>query len=190
MIRAVIFDCFGVLTTDSWRAFVDALPEGVDAESARELNRAYGAGVIGRKDFLEGVHELTGYSVKQIEQLLDNETYKNLPLLDYIRDLRSRGQKIGLLSNIATNWIRDSFLTPDEQKLFDAMVLSFEVGLTKPDPRIFHLVCDHLDIKPEEAVFIDDIDRYCQAAKAEGLKPILYTNLKQTKHDLEALLSP
>lgn len=189
MIRAVIFDCFGVLTTDSWRAFVDSLPEGVDAQSARELNRAYGAGIISKTDFLDGVKRLTGYSIQHIEQLLDNETYKNLPLLDYIRDLRSRGLAIGLLSNIATNWIRDSFLTPDEQALFDQMILSFEVGITKPDPRIFHLACEKLDTKPTETVLIDDVDRYCQAARAEGLNAILYTDLKQMKHELEALIS-
>lgn len=189
MIKAVIFDCFGVLTTDSWRAFIDSLPDDADAESARELSRAYRAGLISHQDFLEGAKTITGYSIQHLDQLMEHETYKNVRLLDYIRDLRKRGLKIGLLSNAATNWVRDVFLTPEEQKLFDAMVLSFEAGITKPDPRIFHMICDRLQVKPEEAILVDDIDRYCQGARTEGLKAIVYNDLKQMKQELEPLLS-
>jgi putative hydrolase of the HAD superfamily len=91
------------------------------------------------------------------ESLLGNEIVKNDVLLDYIRELK-KSYKIGMLSNVANNWIRDYFLTEDEQALFDEMIMSFEVGMTKPDPRIFLLACDRLRVGPHEAVLVDDVE--------------------------------
>jgi len=189
MIKAVVFDNFGVLTTDTWRAFVDSLPEGIDIGKARELNRAYDAGTISHKDFLDGVKEVTGRQPQEVESLLQSDIAKNLPLLKYIGELKQRGLKIGLLSNIATNWIRDSFLTPAEQKLFDEMILSYEVGMTKPDPRMFQLACKRLGVDASEAVLVDDISPYCDAARHTGMQAITYEDFKQAKQALEALLS-
>jgi HAD superfamily hydrolase (TIGR01549 family) len=188
VIRAIIFDCFGVLTTDTWRAFIDSLPEGANVERARELNRAVDAGVISHQEFLEGVEEATGFRPPEIEKMMGGEVTKNVPLLDYIRTLKP-DYAIGMISNISSNWIRDSFLTPEEQELFDEMVMSHEVGMTKPDPRIFMLACERLRVGPHEAVMIDDIDRYIAAAEGEGLKGIVYQDLQQLKQQLAPLLN-
>jgi HAD superfamily hydrolase (TIGR01509 family) len=188
MIKALIFDCFGVLTTDSWRAFLDGLPPEADRQRARELNHQYDAGLISREEFLGQVEEATGGRPVEVERLLDNEVVKNKQLLDYIRRLK-KDHKIGLLSNIATNWIRDQFLEEAEQELFDEMILSFEVGMTKPDPRIFMLACERLRVGTHEAVLIDDIESYCEAARQEGLKAVVYRDFDQLKAELEPLLA-
>jgi len=189
--RAIIFDCFGVLTTDVWRAFLDNLPAGTDTTEARRLNHAYDAGLISLQDFLEGVQKATGQKPTRVEELLEGtgEVVKNTRLLEYITQLRGRGYKIGMISNIATNWIRDTFLSAEEQALFDHMLFSYELGLTKPDPRIYRLACERLGVEPEEAIFIDDIDRYCAAAEAEGLGAIIYTDFGTVQSQLESLLT-
>jgi epoxide hydrolase-like predicted phosphatase len=187
VIKAIIFDCFGVLTTDTWRAFLDSLPAEADIARARELNHQYDAGLITLEQFLEQVHEATGKSPQLVERMLDNEITKNTPLLDYIKDLKQT-YKIGLLSNIATNWIKDNFLNIEEQALFDTMVFSYEVGMTKPDPRIFELACERLGVEPSEAVMIDDVEWYCQSAQSLGMKAIVYKDFNQLKQDLQAVL--
>lgn len=188
MIKAIIFDCFGVLTTDTWHAFIDSLPPEADVEAARELNRAYDAGLISREVFLENVEYVTGSRPQEVEKLLSSEVTKNTALLAYIRDLRPN-YAIGMISNIATNWVRDSFLTPEEQALFDQMIFSYEVGMTKPDPRIYMLICERLRIGPHEAIMVDDIDRYVMAAKAEGLKGVVYKDFSQAKTEIDLLLN-
>ena len=188
MIKAIIFDCFGVLATDTWRAFLDALPEGIDIKKAHELNHAVDAGLITQQEFLAGIKRITGSEPPDIEQMQRGEIAKNAQLLDYIKELKKQ-YKIGILSNISSNWIRDYFLTPEEQKLFDVMVFSFEVGMTKPDPRIFWLSAERLGSQLHETVLIDDIERYCQAARDEGMQAITYENLQQLKADLTVLLS-
>jgi putative hydrolase of the HAD superfamily len=188
MIRSVIFDCFGVLTTDAWRAFIDNLPPGKNSGKAREVHRAYAAGLVSREECAKRIKELTGRKMVDNESLLGNEIVKNDVLLDYIRELK-KSYKIGMLSNVANNWIRDYFLTEDEQALFDEMIMSFEVGMTKPDPRIFLLACDRLRVGPHEAVLVDDVERYCEAARRERLQAIVYEDFEQLKHELNEILS-
>jgi putative hydrolase of the HAD superfamily len=178
-----------VLTEEAWHAFLATLlPE--QATAAQELMRQSNAGLITYDDFIHGVGEVTGQKQSTIEMLLRNEQAKNLVLLDYIKQLKGRGYRIGMLSNVANNWIRDHFLTMSEQELFDELVFSYEVGMTKPDPRIFMLACERLRVGPHEAVLVDDIDRFVDAAREEGLYGIVYENFHQMKHDLEKLLNP
>lgn len=187
MIKAIIFDCFGVLTTDTWRAFLDSLPDGTDTSSARELNRQYDAGLITERQFLEQVQASTGRLPEQVEDMASSDVLKNTLLLNYINELKAN-YKIGLLSNIATDWIRDSFLTMDEQVLFDDMVFSHDVGMTKPDPRIFRLSCQRLGVEPNEAVLVDDVEAYVLSARVIGMEGVIYSDFSQCKHDLEQLL--
>ena len=168
---------------------MDNLPDEVDVKAAKDLNRAYNSGVIGREEFLAGIQEVTGSTSDEVEKILWDEIDKNTLLLDYIEKLRYKSLRIGLLSNIATNWVRESFLSEREQALFDSMILSFEVGMTKPDPRIFMLACQRLRVGPHESIFIDDIERYCEAAENEGLGAIHYKNFKQMKLELEQSLA-
>lgn len=189
MIRALIFDCFGVLTTDSWLAFLDSLPPTADIARARELNRAYDAGLIDAETFFCEVEAVTGSRPPDIEQLFGGEVVKNVPLLDYIRELKA-DFLIGLLSNISSDWITRQFLTAAEQELFDQMVLSYEVGMTKPDPRVFMMICERLRVGPHEAVLIDDVVRNVTAARNEGLAGIVYQDLPSLRRELSALLDP
>jgi HAD superfamily hydrolase (TIGR01509 family) len=188
VIKAIIFDCFGVLTTDTWRAFLASLPPGMDLTRARELNHQLDAGLISQPEFLDQIREITGKHPVLTEEMDESEVLKNRVLLEYIRELKPE-HTIGMLSNIATNWIREAFLTADEQELFDEMIFSFEVGMTKPDGRIFMLACERLRVGPHEAVMIDDVKSYCEAARAEGLMAIHYKDFAQMKEELETLLA-
>lgn len=188
MIKAVIFDCFGVLTADKWREFVDNLPPEANISRARELNHQYDAGLIDLGQFMDQVEEATGHRPEQIERLLDNETVKNDALIDYIRELKPN-YKIGLLSNIATDWITAKFLTQEEAQLFDGMVFSYMAGTTKPDPEIYKLICNKLDVDPQNVVFIDDVEDYCEAAKQLGISAVHYTGFNQMKSELEPILN-
>lgn len=185
MIKAIIFDCFGVLTEDSWHAFRIGLPESLQ-EPASRLNQQYCRAEISKQAFLQSVAQLTNHSTEEIKQLIDNESNKNHQLLDYIKTLRHE-YRIGLLSNVASNWIREYLLTPSEQDLFDAFVFSYEVGITKPDKRIFSLACQKLGVKTGEAIMVDDIDHYCVAAREAGMHTIHYVSFEQFRNELQKL---
>ena len=135
MIKAVIFDCFGVLD-----------------------GRALG---------------------KVVE--------KNQPLLEYIRHSLKGQYKLGLLSNVGPGYLEDE-LGEDNLELFDERILSFEVGLVKPELEIYRLAAERLGVQAGECVFVDDRERNVRAAEEVGMRGIVYVNFNQFVRDLKRTL--
>ena len=99
-------------------------------------------------------------------------------MVQAISAIRDHGLKVGALTN---NWA--SSPTEDEKRdsaphslghlgSFDVVVESAVEGLRKPDPRIYELVCERLDIAPTEAVFLDDLGVNLKPARAMGMTTI------------------
>jgi putative hydrolase of the HAD superfamily len=107
----------------------------------------------------------------------------NQELVVLIHKLRPN-YKVGLLSN-AWGDLRQVLDTRIPiGHLFDDLVISAEVGLGKPDPRIYHLAVERLGVQPNEAVFVDDVLANVEAASAIGLNAIHYQNNPQLFSDL------
>ncbi len=173
--------------TDPWRAFCDSLPRDVDFDQIHELRHKHDAGFIDSKEFYDGLEELTGHDQEAIRRELTEEYAKNHLLIDYIRHLK-KTYKIGMISNVSDDWIRDNLLTKDEQALFDALVFSYEVGVTKPHERIYQVAIEQLGVEYEECVFVDDIERYTVAAEDLGMRSIIYKDFHQMRQELEEVL--
>lgn len=111
----------------------------------------------------------------------------NIQLADLIRSLRGH-YKIGLLSNAWSDMrqvLDKRFHVAD---LFDELIISAEVGLAKPDPRIYRLAVQRLNVQPSETVFIDDMLKNVEAARLEGLHAIQYLDFEQMLAELNPLL--
>jgi HAD superfamily hydrolase (TIGR01509 family) len=112
----------------------------------------------------------------------------NWRLLDFIRGLRPR-YKVGLLSNAWDDLRKTLHERWNIDGLFDELVISAEVKLVKPDPRIFQLALKRLNILPAETIFIDDINENVQSARQIGLKGILYQSFDQTIGEIKDYLA-
>lgn len=96
-------------------------------------------------------------------------------LVDYIRRLK-RHYTIGLLSN---TWYPDGrtlLLHYGIADAFNYSLTSAEVGIKKPDARIFHLALDRAGCGPEQAVFVDDLEDNIFAARDLGLIPVFFVD--------------
>ncbi|MDQ5886229.1 MAG: glucose-phosphatase [Patescibacteria group bacterium] len=186
MIKAIIFDCFGVLTTDKWKEFVASLPKE-QILPATDLNHALDKGFISQAEFFEQINLLTGRTPERVESVINPDAIKNVQLLEYIMQLKKK-YKIGMLSNISSNWVRESFLSKTEQQLFDDMVLSFEVGLIKPEIAIYELAASRLNTQPSDCLFIDDSSGHCHAAIQSGMRAIIYNDFMQFRKDIQTVL--
>ena len=71
---------------------------------------------------------------------------------------------------------------------FDRKYISGHMKVTKPDPRIYELVCERLEISPSEAVFLDDIGRNLKSARALGMQTIKVDTPEQALRELSQLL--
>src|SRR5207253_3096222 len=108
------------------------------------------------------------------------------PMVEAVKRAKGAGVKTGLISNSwgdRGQYDRDSF-----PAMFDAVVISGEVGLNKPDPEIFRLGAERVGLHPEECVFVDDLKENCEGAEAVGLTAILHRGAGSTLPELERLL--
>jgi len=87
-------------------------------------------------------------------------------MLDLVRSLRRAGLRTALLSN---SWGNDDYPRHLFPELFDVVVISAEVGMRKPEERIFRHAASLLGLEPRECVFIDDVHANVVAAEAVGL---------------------
>lgn len=109
-------------------------------------------------------------------------------LLAFIGSLRPR-YKTGIISN-AWPGVRQIHQPYINNSLFDVIVYSAEEGLAKPTPEIYHRALGRLEVRPEEAVFVDDVPENVDAAQAVGLIGIKFKSTAQVMKAIEAVLRP
>ena len=188
MIRAIIFDCFGVLYADaSHRFYEDNVSSEEEHQQLVDLNKQSDYGLITRDEWIDSVSEIMQLDKDFVAENIQREQVRNQSLLDYAVSLR-QDYKIGMLSNIGVS-VMDKFFSADERRdYFDAVVLSSEVGLTKPHPEIFKLMAERLNCEPSECIMIDDLEDNCAGADAAGMQAIAYKTNQQTMSALRSLL--
>ena len=103
-----------------------------------------------------------------------------------IRGLRARGVRTALLSN---SWGSGGYPREDFPDLFDAVVISGEVGMRKPEPRIFHHAAQLLGSAPAECVFVDDLEANVRAAVGCGMTGVHHTDPACTQQRLTELFA-
>jgi putative hydrolase of the HAD superfamily len=197
-VRAVVFDIGGVLEItpslgvfDSW---AQRLGHSRDELTARlhDLYRAGSIGTVSEQEVLAGTARILGLDQAQLDAFMADLWTEylgtpNVELVEYLRGLRARC-RTALLSN--------SFVGAREREqqryglgeLAELIVYSHEVGLSKPDPRIYRLTCDRLGVRPEEMIFLDDVPESVEGARAVGIHGIVFTSNAQAIADIEALL--
>lgn len=107
--------------------------------------------------------------------------------LNFLRSLRPE-RKVCLISN-AWSGLRAWITRQGFADVFDQMVISAEVGLMKPDPRIYLLALQKLNARADESVFIDDMLVNVEAARSLGMTGIHFTHPERVLEELQALLN-
>jgi epoxide hydrolase-like predicted phosphatase len=197
-IKAVIFDLGGVLvrTEDQQqrRQLADRL--GIsrhqmyhlvfDSQSAQLASQ----GKMTVAEHWEAVRQALGLPEEEFQRV-PQEFWAgdrlDMELVVYIRSLRPR-YRTALLSNAwddLRGYLTDHWRIADA---FDELVISAEVGVTKPEPRIYRLALERLGVAPGEAVFVDDFKENVDAARALGIHTIHFRDRQQALAELEGML--
>jgi HAD superfamily hydrolase (TIGR01509 family) len=189
MIRAVLFDCFGVLylpKSDYWYQTLLANPR-VNHDEIRNLVDQNEYGLIDDEELFRGIAQLSGQPLHDVQQHLVNGFVRNDELVAYAQSLRPRYQ-VALLSNLGHDSSVHYFSAQDRQQLFDQVVVSGEVGMIKPHPEIFDYACNQLGVDTSEAVFVDDSQANCDGARQAGMQAVRYESNQQIVAELGRLL--
>ncbi len=198
MVRAVVFDIGGVLevTPDTgwmarWAEDLGLAPEGF-RERIREPAYEGSRGQITLEEFVSAVREAFGLDDEQTSAFMDDLWHEylgtlNTELLAYFSGLRGR-VRTGILSNSFVGAREREQARYGFEDHCEVVVYSHEEGLMKPDPAFYAVVCERLDVLPEEVVFLDDVQMCVEGARAVGMTAILFENNASAIAEIEALL--
>jgi epoxide hydrolase-like predicted phosphatase len=106
--------------------------------------------------------------------------------VDYIRSLRGK-YKTGVISN-AWSDLRENLAREKIDDAFDCIIISAEVGVAKPDPKIFQIALQQANVHPNEAVFVDDFYVNIEGCEKVGMKGIQFKDAPSTLQQLKLLL--
>lgn len=107
-------------------------------------------------------------------------------IMEYLRSLRPR-YKTGLISN-AWSDMREYLVRQKLDDAFDTLTISAEVGVAKPEAKIYLLALEQAQVEPEAAVFVDDVPANIEACEALGMKGILFRDPLKAMNELKKLL--
>jgi putative hydrolase of the HAD superfamily len=210
MIRAVISDFGGVLTTplmQSFAAFQDrtGIPAASLGSAMQAIAEREGAhplfeletGRLSERDFLEqtgaALEPLLGHrpEMHRFKEIYFDALDPNQPMIDLMVAIKSRGYRMALLTNNVREWepLWRSMLPVDE--IFEVVVDSAFVGMRKPDPPIYELAVERLGqgITAAECLFVDDVLVNIEAAQDLGMSAVHFRENDQALAEIEAALA-
>src|SRR6185312_15788160 len=140
-----------------------------------------------------GLREIVGLTEEQVDAYMVGmwEEYVgtlNVEMADYFRGLRPR-YLTGIISNSFVGAREREEALYHFSELADPIIYSHEVGIAKPDSRIYALTCERMGVQPAEMIFLDDAERCVEAACALGIHGVLFRDNAQTIAAIESLLA-
>jgi epoxide hydrolase-like predicted phosphatase len=186
---AVLFDFGGVLTTPVWDSFsAFCRSEGLEPDAIKNLFRTDPEALADLRGLETGSMTEAGFErsfgarlgLRHPDGLIDSmfEGMKPVePMVDAVRAIRRSGLLTGLVSN---SWSTAHYDRSLLAELFDAVVISAEVGLHKPQPEIYRLAAERLEVEPEGCLFVDDLRENCEGAEAVGMTAIRHRSAPET----------
>lgn len=189
MIKAVIFDMYETLITsfESPLYFGEQIAEDAGIPPKfflklwRSAERERATGKISLEKILEKITRVYGcFSEEKVEMIVNKriaskkEAFNHLhpEIIPLLTTIKKSGKKLGLISNCYSEEaavIKKSVLFP----YFDAVCLSYDEGLQKPDSAIFDRCIKKLNVSAEECIYVGDGDyNELAAAKENGMTPV------------------
>lgn len=152
------------------------------------LDRAI-TGAIRRSEWVAEVGARVGHADAAAEWMAEKGAVDEA-MLSEVEGLRSRGVLVAVLAN-GTDTIPSEMEELGLSSRFDAIYNSAELGVAKPDRRVFEQVCSRLDVDPTEVFFTDDSSSKLRGAIEIGMTARLFEGIDQfRKHMVDAGLSP
>jgi putative hydrolase of the HAD superfamily len=206
--RALVVDYGGVLTAPLADAMAQwCAADGIDVEQFREVMKEWLGSQYDATGVGNPLHALERGELAAVEfeaelalrlRSVDGSTVDGsglltrmfagfdageVPMLTALRRARSAGVLTALLSN---SWGLD-YPRQGWDELFDAVVISGEVGIRKPEPEIYALAARRLGVEPGQCVFVDDLPPNVRGAEAAGMVGVHHVDPERTVVELEAL---
>jgi len=183
MIKAIIFDFFGVFRTDSYKAWL--IRNGYERVGLfAEASILADQGKIDSNEFYRRVSVAVGRPVTFEE--VDGIATLDTEMVAFVRKLKHNYQ-IGLLSNAPKDFIRTLLDDYELNDVFDDIFISAENGYLKPHPDAFQNALRIMKVDANNVLFVDDTAANVESAVQQGITSLAFTNIEQLKQDLKLM---
>jgi len=193
MIKTLIFDLGGVVLNRGIWLFRAYLVKNYNVTNEQTINvfikkyyKPYFSGKISEEEFWTGsLHDLQiKADWKDLRSKLLNFFEPNEGMFALIAAIKENNYKTVLLSDQTKEWWPILNETYSISSHFDACIISSEVGVHKPDPKIYQIALEQSKSQAQYSIFIDDLEHNLKPAEQLGMKTILFKNFKQLKKEL------
>lgn len=190
MIKNIILDVGGVFFDDSKHNIERLLNKNCDKIYGTAYGKGFKRSLLGEISVQEHINSLKNENdFNDIKYILKRENLiKSYPLIkenfEYIKNLKKRGYKLYLLTNITEdsyNYINDLI---NINKIFDGGIYSYQEHLIKPDYDIYNLLINKFNLNKEETIFFDDKEKNVLAANKVGIKSFVFTSIEDIENNL------
>ena len=199
-IKAVIFDLGGVILRTEYQAPRQHLAEsfGMDYDDIDKIVFGGGpngsaakasVGEITEEEHWLNVMKMLKQPASEYERIRAEFFAGDVidhTILDFLRSIKPK-YKVALISN-AWSGLRDYIVREKFDDVFDPMIISAEVGVAKPEAKIYHLALEQLQVQADEVVFVDDFIENIEACEELGMEGIHFKNSESAIQHLKALL--
>ncbi|MBO5241848.1 MAG: HAD family phosphatase [Lachnospiraceae bacterium] len=197
MIKNIVFDIGNVCVDFCYKDFFDSF--GFSEEITRRIclatteNEAWNLGDVGKhseEELLEifiaqdpGIEQ----ELRMVYENFDGIVRERQETIPWIKDLHEKGYKVYYLSNYPSKIAREC---ADDMKFLNYMdggILSYKIGMVKPDGDIYRKLLSMYELNAQECLFIDDRADNCEAAIREGYHAIQYTTREEVLGKMEEM---
>lgn len=201
MIKTIVFDIGRVLIGFEWEDYTNRIFAGrLSDEEIDIVNKAtfrsplwneQDIGIMDIEDIHAGMRKLApGYeeyaqeALDRVGECVQRKDYA----IPWIEEMKRLGYQVLYLSNLSDFAFSERGNSYDFITHMDGGILSWTVKCIKPDHRIYELLFERYNLRPEECVFIDDSKVNIEVAKDLGMKGIVFENYEQAHEELFKLL--
>lgn len=197
VIKNVIFDVGRVLVAFEWEEYLRKL--GFSGEKYEKIAAATFAGPVwperdrglyDEEEYIRQFSQLAPEYEDEIPEVIRRSTETIHPYAyaeTWVRYLKEQGYHLYILSNYSDYMLKDTIDRLTFLKYMDGAIFSCNVKMLKPEAEIYKALLEKYGLKPEECVFIDDVEENCESAEKQGIRSICFRDFKQAVSALEKM---
>ncbi|MFZ2189681.1 MAG: HAD family phosphatase [Candidatus Magasanikiibacteriota bacterium] len=189
----IVFDLSGVFLNKGMKVAIKRISNKYNLEPEKirfvlngSFAEEYRSGLIDVVDFWEkaknklGVEDIAG-----VKQIFFDSYEPQKSSVELIKQIKSKGIRVGYLSNSPKD--RTEYLDKKYNfiSLFDFGLFSFDAHLCKPDKKVYEKLLEDFDLKAEDVIYTDDVQKNLEPAKELGIKTVLFNDVESFKKELE-----
>jgi len=193
MIKAIIFAAGGVIMTSDKAYEFLARKAGISDSKLIEIRKKYvrpaQRGEMSTEEFLDGFSSELKINKEKLRKLFEEGSKLmtvDTAVLKIADSLQKHGYVTALVAN-TTEMYRGFSKETEVYKKFSLLIVSYEVGVRKPEEKMYKIALEKVKVDAKECIFIDSRKYHLAPAAKLGMKTILFKNAEQLKADLQKL---